>query len=78
MMDTAAATIDRLSGLQVPEGIELQHYQPTIGSEVHGLDLREELSPKTVAFLRALWLKRKVIFFRDQDLSKEQHIRLGR
>jgi len=71
-------SLDPLSGLELPEGVVLEHIQPTIGTVVHGLDLREDLAPATVAFLRRLWLARKVIFFRDQPLTPEQHIRFGR
>jgi len=68
---------DALSGLTLPEGVTLTHLQPTIGTEVAGLDLRAELDAATVAFLRALWLKRKVLLFRDQPLSEDEHIRFG-
>jgi taurine dioxygenase len=78
MTEVLVPSVDRLSGLAVPRGIELEHLQPTIGTVVHGLDLRDELPPETSQFLRELWLARKVIFFRDQPLSEEQHIRLGR
>lgn len=59
---------------EAPTGIELFHLSPTIGTEVLGIDLREELSDETVAWLRSLMLDRKVIFFRDQDISVEQHM----
>jgi taurine dioxygenase len=78
MSQTVTLRRDRLSQLEVPEPIELEHLQPALGTVVHGLDLRKELSPEHAAFLRKLWLARKVIFFRDQDLTEEQHIRLGR
>jgi taurine dioxygenase len=78
MTDTLAPPVDALSRLRVPAGVELEHLEPTIGTVVHGLDLRRELSPEVAEFLRKLWLERKVIFFRDQPLTEEQHIRLGR
>jgi taurine dioxygenase len=78
MTDVLTPDLDRLSQLRVPKGLELEHIQPTIGTVVHGLDLREELAPEVASFLRKLWLARKVIFFRDQPLSDDQHIRLGR
>ncbi len=61
-----------------PDGVTLQHYSPSIGTEVHGVDLREPLSDANFKFLNTLLLERKVIFFRDQDLTKEQHLDLGR
>ena len=69
---------DALTGLTLPKGVILTHLQPSIGTQVNGLDLREELDAETVSFLRTLWLKRKVLVFRDQPLSEEQHVRFGR
>jgi taurine dioxygenase len=75
-------TVDHLSEtlgqLEVPDGIELNHLFPTIGTEITGVDLSQPLSEGTVTFIRRLWLARKVIFFRDQDLTEDEHIRLGR
>lgn len=51
---------------------------PAIGAEIHGIDLREELSDETLAGLRAALLDRKVIFFRDQDITTEQHLEFAR
>ena len=70
--------VDKCSGLQPPEGVVLHHHSPAIGTEVTGIDLRRPLADEVAGFLRELWLKRKVIFFRDQDLTPEQHIALGR
>ncbi|HAF68169.1 MAG TPA: taurine dioxygenase, partial [Acidimicrobiaceae bacterium] len=47
---------------------------PRIGAEIGGVDLREELSEETVRLIREAWLEHQVIFFRDQDLTHEQHI----
>jgi taurine dioxygenase len=78
MAVSESALTDRVTGLSIPPGITLTHLGATIGTEVHGLDLSDELSAEHVSFLRALWLERKVIFFRDQALSPAQHIRTGR
>jgi len=51
---------------------------PTIGAEIGGIDLRETLSDETLAGLRAALLDRKVIFFRDQDITTEQHLAFAR
>ena len=53
---------------------ELLHLSPGIGTEVHGIDLRDDLSDATINWLSSLLVERKVIFFRDQNLSREQHI----
>jgi taurine dioxygenase len=61
-----------------PAGITLKHLSPTIGTEVLGIDLREPLSTEMFSFLHAVFLDRKVIFFRDQFLTPEQHLDFGR
>ncbi len=60
----------------VPFGIEPQ--TPAIGALITGLDLREEQSDDVIAGLRAALLQWKVIFFRDQHLTQEQHIAFGK
>lgn len=60
--------------LIVPEGLTLYHLSPKIGTEVLGIDLREKLTPSLAQFLKALMLERKVLFFRDQDITIEQHM----
>ncbi|HWT51657.1 MAG TPA: TauD/TfdA family dioxygenase [Caulobacter sp.] len=51
---------------------------PVLGAEISGLDLREDLKPEIVAAIRAALLRHKVVFFRDQDISHEDHVRFGR
>ena len=41
----------------------------TIGAEIRGVDLREPLDDATVAEIRGLWVRHKVVFFRDQHLE---------
>ncbi len=61
-----------------PPGIELLDLHPTIGTEVLGIDLREALTPEMFAFLDALLVERKVIFFRDQDITARNHVDFAR
>ncbi len=42
---------------------------PTIGAELHGVALREELSDETIADIRGALLRWKVIFFPDPPLT---------
>jgi len=63
---------------ETPPGIELLPLSPTIGTEVLGIDLRVPLTPQMHAFLDGLLLARKVIFFRDQEITPEQHIAFAR
>lgn len=44
-----------------------------LGAEIHGIDLCRDLGTEEFAAIRALLLEYEVIFFRDQDVSPEQH-----
>ena len=59
-------------------GAALSPSTPALGAEISGLDLDRPLSSEEAEFLRAAWLRYKVIFFRDQDISHESHVRLGK
>ncbi|MCW6530292.1 TauD/TfdA family dioxygenase [Sphingomonas sp. MMSM20] len=59
-------------------GISITLPTPTIGAEIAGIDLNLPLKSADVEIIREAWLTRKVIFFRDQDISYESHLRLGR
>jgi taurine dioxygenase len=56
--------------------LKLEPLQPSIGTAVHGIDLAKDLDdPTMVAFLRALWLDRRVVVFRGQGhLSRRQMV----
>lgn len=58
-------------------GVAISPATPTIGAEISGLDLDRPLSSQEGDLLRAAWLRFKVIFFRDQDISHQSHVRLG-
>lgn len=49
-----------------------------IGAEIEGVDLREEQSDEMIAEIRKALLTYKVIFFRDQDITQDQHIAFSR
>lgn len=51
---------------------------PTIGAEISGVDLSTTLSDATFAAIEGALIDHKVIFFRDQDLTTEQHLAFGR
>jgi alpha-ketoglutarate-dependent taurine dioxygenase len=59
-------------------GLDIRPIAGHIGAEIHGVDLRQPLSPAVLAEVRATLLQWKVIFFRDQDLTQAQHIAFGR
>jgi taurine dioxygenase len=58
--------------------IELAPLTPTIGAEVGNIDLTQPLDAGVVADLKAALLDWKVLFFRDQDITSEQHLAFGR
>jgi len=68
--------IDRASA--DTSGITITPRSPTIGAEIGGIDLGGELSDETIGVIRAALLDYKVIFFRDQDITTEQHLAFGR
>jgi taurine dioxygenase len=59
-------------------GVALEHIGITLGTVVHGMDLRNTLTADAVKFLRNLLLERKVIFFRSQNLSEDEQVAFGR
>ena len=62
----------------VVENLTLLPMTPTIGAEVEGVDLSQPLPAATVAALRQALLDWKVLFFRDQDITTEQHLAFAR
>ena len=52
--------------------------QPSLGALITGIDLTRPLSGAQRNALHATLLNYRVLFFRDQHLSREQHIALGR
>ena len=48
--------------------------QPTIGAEIGGIDLRQPLTATLRDDIKALLLKYRVVFFRDQEITREQHV----
>src|SRR5262245_22946466 len=51
---------------------------PALGADISGVDLRDELSPQTIADIIAAWHKHLVIVFRNQTLSEDEQIRFAR
>mgnify|MGYP000884080044 CR=1 FL=1 len=55
-------------------GFEVRNCSGAVGVEVAGLDLSRPLPGEMVADLKKVLFDRGVLFFRDQDLTPEQHI----
>lgn len=58
--------------------LQIHPLNPTVGAEIRGVDISQELDEANVAEIRQALLDHHVIFFRDQDLDHDQHIRFGR
>jgi taurine dioxygenase len=59
-------------------GFEFEHLGITIGTVILGIDLKETSSDEEIRFIRDTLLERKVIFFRDQNLSEDEQVAFGR
>ncbi|MCB2073235.1 MAG: TauD/TfdA family dioxygenase [Novosphingobium sp.] len=69
-----SATIDTIGG----KTLDIKPISPALGAEVYGVDLGQPLSDEIIAEIRAAVVQFKVIFFRDQDITQDQHVELGR
>jgi taurine dioxygenase len=66
---------------RVPDGFDDRPYErfgvrplsPTIGAELDGVDLGGEMDDELLAEVRRALLEWKVVFFRDQDITRDQH-----
>lgn len=58
--------------------LDIKPLTPAIGAEIHGIDLGAPDMAHRIPEIRAALLKYGVIFFRDQDLTQEQHIAFAR
>lgn len=67
-----------IAPLQMPSRIGISPLTPRIGAEIEGIDLGGELSDEDIAEVYRALLTYKVIFFRDQDITEEQHIAFAR
>ena len=56
-----------------PTRITVSPVAPTVGAVVHGVDLAAPVDDELFAELHRALLEWKVLFFRDQDLTGEQH-----
>ena len=56
-----------------PLPFEVNRLSPTIGGELLGVDLRQDLTSEVKDLIYEALLVYKVIFFRDQDLTTDQH-----
>jgi taurine dioxygenase len=61
------------------DSIKVEPLTCSIGAELSGVDLGvASRTPELVAEIRALLLKHKVLFFRDQDITRAEHVAFAR
>jgi taurine dioxygenase len=63
---------------QQRSAITIRPLNPVVGAELHGLDLKQELPEHDIRAIKEALDRYQVVFFRDQDLSPEQHLAFGR
>lgn len=57
---------------------EIEPIGPTIGAEIHGLDLTRPPDAETFRALEAALIAHKVVYLRDQEIGTRQHVAIGR
>src|SRR5262249_18325625 len=67
-----------LSDQRAYQSIELRPVAGSLGAEVAGVDLARPLSNSVAAEIRRAFVEHLVLFFRDQDLTPEQHLTVSR
>lgn len=60
------------------EHFDVRRLGSTIGAEIRGIDICSDLPDVVIDEVRRALLAYKVVFFRDQPLTSEQHVRFAR
>ena len=58
--------------------IEVRPVSGSVGAEISGIGLSDEIDDETIAAIRKAWLEHCVIFFRDQDLPPARLLSFAR
>jgi taurine dioxygenase len=58
--------------------LRVEPLSPTIGAEISGVRMSGDLSDEQIAEIRRALLDWKVVFFRDQEVSLDEHVAFGR
>src|SRR4029434_6657408 len=62
----------------MPRSLTIEPLAGTLGAEISGVDLGQDLDDATVAAIRQAWLEHLVVFFRDQDLPPARFLAFAR
>ena len=73
---TILESIERPAGKA--DSFELEQLTGTIGAQVTGIDLTQILPDGVIDELSDALVRHKVLFFRDQPITTDQHLALGR
>ena len=57
---------------------KVNRLSPNIGAELLDIDLKQDLDEKTYKYIYQALLTYKVIFFRDQNLTTEEHLKFAK
>ncbi|MEJ8826840.1 TauD/TfdA family dioxygenase [Variovorax humicola] len=77
--DTLQGAPAVVSAVAPKTSIKVEQLTCTIGAELSNIDLgAASRDPELVAELRRLLLKHRVLFFRDQDITRGEHVALAR
>ena len=60
------------------EQLDITPIAGALGAEIHGVDLKRRLEPKTVEKIRKAFLKHQVLVFPDQDITPKQQLAFAR
>ena len=61
-----------------PAPFEVERLGAKLGAEIHGLDLKQRMDPRTFKAFESALIEHKVIVVRDQHLTTEQHVKMSR
>ena len=59
------------------DNVKIEPMTGHIGAEIYGIDLREPLDDQSYATVRRALMEHLVVFFRDQELTPDQHVAIG-
>lgn len=78
MANMAAAVVNEAVGQGEHQAFTVEPIGPTIGAEIHGIDLTRPLDDDTFRRLEETLVRHKVIYARNQFMTPAQHVALGR
>ncbi len=72
------AVIKDIASAPAAQAFEVEPIGPTIGAEIHGIDLSRPLDAATAERLEQALITHKVIYARNQSMTTAQHVAVGR